>query len=499
MKCIELLKTRVLSFGFELIGTLFAILFIILIPAVVKAEVVTDGTTGPATALSGPAYRIGDDIGSRAGNNLFHSFERFSLLEQESATFTGPNDIANVISRVTGGSVSTIDGLLRSEVGTADFYFINPAGVVFGPHAQVDVPAAFHVSTAYELRFADGSVFSATNPAASTLSAEAPESFGYLGTRVASLVVNGSKLEFAPESSVSLSGGNASVQGDAAGAARISVPGGELRISAVGNKAGAVPLTGELHPGAGSLQVTQAVIETSGDGGGELRVGAGSATLTNATLAADNTGSTDAAGGLDIAVAGALEVNASRIQSNAFGSGAAGGVRVQATDLSISQQGADTLTGLFSEVEPGAIGNSGGVDVNLDGTLTMRGAVGIDASSYGGGSAGDVTVRANMVDMDGEGAVVSYRNSDFYCGIESEVGKESSGKGGNVTVDVANRFSLINNACISSATNGAGDAGGVKIESGSLLIDGKETEAGITSQANELRRQNPVVFYNISL
>jgi filamentous hemagglutinin family protein len=134
----------------------FCVCFFLLKPSVASSGISTDGTIGPAANLSGPDYQITHELGSLSGKNLFHSFDTFSIANGESATFTGPDEIANVISRVTGGAVSSIDGLLRSEVGTADFYFINPAGVVFGENAQVDVPAAFHVSTADELRFEDG-------------------------------------------------------------------------------------------------------------------------------------------------------------------------------------------------------------------------------------------------------------------------------------------------------------------------------------------------------
>ena len=54
----------------------------------------------------------------------------------ESATFSGPDAIRNVISRVTGGDPSDINGTLRSTIQGADFYFLNPAGVMFGPNAR---------------------------------------------------------------------------------------------------------------------------------------------------------------------------------------------------------------------------------------------------------------------------------------------------------------------------------------------------------------------------
>jgi large exoprotein involved in heme utilization and adhesion len=89
------------------------------------AEVVTDGSLGgpkgPVGSGTVPGagtttYHITDTIGKRAGQNLFHSFDKFNVLTNESATFTGPGDIRNIVSRVTGGTSSWIDGTLRSTV-----------------------------------------------------------------------------------------------------------------------------------------------------------------------------------------------------------------------------------------------------------------------------------------------------------------------------------------------------------------------------------------------
>ena len=52
---------------------------------------------------------------------------------------------------MSGSSATQINGLLAlnpAKGGAPSFFFINPAGVTFGAGAQVDVPAAFHVSTA---------------------------------------------------------------------------------------------------------------------------------------------------------------------------------------------------------------------------------------------------------------------------------------------------------------------------------------------------------------
>jgi large exoprotein involved in heme utilization and adhesion len=72
----------------------------------VQAQIVTDGTVGPKVSLSGGEIKIGAELGSRRGDNLFHSFEKFGIATGQTATFTGPNTIRNVISRVTGGEVS---------------------------------------------------------------------------------------------------------------------------------------------------------------------------------------------------------------------------------------------------------------------------------------------------------------------------------------------------------------------------------------------------------
>jgi large exoprotein involved in heme utilization and adhesion len=82
--------------------------------ALTKAEVTLDGTLGPAGSLAGPNFVVPDTVGQTVGPNLFHSFGLFNINTGESATFTGPAAIDNIISRVTGGP-SFIDGLLSSK------------------------------------------------------------------------------------------------------------------------------------------------------------------------------------------------------------------------------------------------------------------------------------------------------------------------------------------------------------------------------------------------
>src|ERR1700722_9181882 len=61
-----------------------------------------DGRLSPAQTLIGPNYAIGASLGRQVGGNLFHSFGVFGLNQGETATFSGPSNVNNVIGRVTG-------------------------------------------------------------------------------------------------------------------------------------------------------------------------------------------------------------------------------------------------------------------------------------------------------------------------------------------------------------------------------------------------------------
>ena len=86
--------------------------------------------------------------GTQASSNLFHSFEQFNLEQQQTANFIAAPNTDSIIGQVIGGSASTIDGLLQVTGSNADLYLINPAGLIFGPNARLDLGGSFTATTA---------------------------------------------------------------------------------------------------------------------------------------------------------------------------------------------------------------------------------------------------------------------------------------------------------------------------------------------------------------
>ena len=163
------------------------------------AEITQDGSlVGTAGQNVLPSingtYQLDESQGQLNGTNLLFSFENFNVLTGENAHFSANNPITNVISRVTGGTASTIDGTISSSIVGADVWLINPSGLVFGENAQINVLGSFHASTANNLIFDDDSVLSTDIEASPNLSIASPVSFGFLAESTSKLTVNGSQF-----------------------------------------------------------------------------------------------------------------------------------------------------------------------------------------------------------------------------------------------------------------------------------------------------------------
>ena len=103
------------------------------------AQVISDGTTSTIVNPNGNNFTILNGIVK--GTNLFHSFSNFSVPTGGSANFDLVNtpNITTIFSRVTGGNVSNIDGLIRTlnSSNPLSLFLMNPAGIVFGQNASL--------------------------------------------------------------------------------------------------------------------------------------------------------------------------------------------------------------------------------------------------------------------------------------------------------------------------------------------------------------------------
>ncbi|MBE9101354.1 CHAT domain-containing protein [Vacuolonema iberomarrocanum] len=115
-----------------------------------------DDGTGTRVRVEGDRHRITGGQTSDDGSNLFHSFEEFGLTAEEIAVFRSGGDVENILGRITGGDASYIDGLLRVLGSDANLFLINPAGIVFGENARLDLGGSFTATTATGIGFENG-------------------------------------------------------------------------------------------------------------------------------------------------------------------------------------------------------------------------------------------------------------------------------------------------------------------------------------------------------
>ena len=487
----------------------------------VCAEVITDGTLGQQINLPGPDFQIEANLGQQHGGNLFHSFQNFNLNSLESTTFSGPNNIQNVISRVTGGNPSNIDGVIRSTIPNSDMYFLNPYGIMFGPNAELDVQGSFHASTADNLTLGTNGQFAIRQPEKSLLTVASPSSFGFLTDTPAAITLQDSILSVAEGNTLSLIGGDLNMNGELLAingvipvfsknfTTQLEAPNGRINIVSIASKGEIIPTDLGLNISAGTTGgnfiMDHSKIATSGIGGGDIFIRANQLKLINSDITGDTIG--EQKGGIIDIRANNLMLdgaeNYSYISSSSFGDGHAGLVNLFAKQLTLTNGIAVFTIGIgsgnagsisvkatnefnflgkfipdvfmSSTFMSSTFGTGQGGSINIEaGRLTLTGGTAIGSGTFGPTKSGDITVKVkDTLTISGSDDIGIM--SGIYASTQPLILVDSNyntGDAGNIELE-ADEINLLNGGQINSATEGLGNAGTINIKTNKLTASGR--------------------------
>ncbi|OKH58808.1 two-partner secretion domain-containing protein [Scytonema sp. HK-05] len=491
----------------------------------IAAQVVPDNTLPKAeqTQVTGnPNFQI--DGGARRGGNLFHSFQQFSVPTGGSAFFNNAADVQNILTRVTGGSISNIDGLIRAN-GTANLFLLNPNGILFGPSASLNIGGSFVATTANALGFPNGEVFSsdAKSPLPSQLLTVNPNALFFNQLTQKPIIVqsrfdervfnessfNGTGLHVPPGQNLLLVGG--AIQLDSGEpfiptsppgqpilsflftpSARKNVqpdggwlisPGSYVELGAVGG-VGTVGLSTASPDWQLTIPdgVPRADISFSNGSGIDVRGASGSIrllaqnidikrSLLQIGIPYDSRLPDTQTGDIDLNATGSITLSRSRLGNGLFGVGTIGSINLSAGDL-VSLDIAD----VSNVVRETGVGNAGSINITT-GSLSLTDA-GLSSVTYGQGNTGSVNINARDT--------VSFKSTYIFNRSETGVGNVGGinittgslsitnvsylmsdtlgqGNAGSVNINARDTVSLTNKSGLRSSTFGQGNAGSVNI------------------------------------
>ncbi len=194
---------------------------------VVAQTIVPGGDTGTQVIRNGDRLDIQGGALSGDGSNLFHTFEQFNVPTGETANFLSAPQIQNILGQVVGGNASIINGILQVTGSNANLFLLNPAGIVFGPNATLNVPGAFTATTANGVGFNGGWFGGTTNDYQALVGSPNSFIFATSATSQPGVVFNAGNLAVGDRQSLNLIGGMTVNTGS------LSAPGGQITIAAV--------------------------------------------------------------------------------------------------------------------------------------------------------------------------------------------------------------------------------------------------------------------------
>ncbi len=462
----------------------------------VNSVVTTQGNTSNITG------------GTRAGRNLFHSFREFSVFTGSTAYFNNASDIQNIISRVTGGSSSNIGGVIKAN-GVANLFLINPNGIMFGPHASLNIGGSFLASTASSLKFADGTQFGATAPTTPPLlSIEVPLGLQF-GQNPGSIVVQGTGydlsaqgpifspiirgssstgLQVLPGLTLALVGGDVDIEGGT-----LTAEQGRIELGSVGGN-GQVSLSPipqgfslgyQGVQGFRDIQLSQqALLDASG--GGSIQVQGNRVSLADGSNILIQNQGVEQAGSISVNAAQSLEMSGTNpdgtITTGLYSETLGGG---RGADIAISTHQLVLQDGASIETTSRSTGKAGNATVNAADSVQLIGFppinpavnTSIAALAFSSGDAGDITVSTGrLVGLNG-GQISS--------------GTFGTGHGGNVmvnaldSVELTGQTSIFSPSGLNAVTLIAGDGGNVIVTTPRLVVrDGANVNSSTLATGN---------------
>ncbi|MGJ5630033.1 filamentous hemagglutinin N-terminal domain-containing protein [Nostoc sp. CALU 1950] len=449
------------------------------------AQITQDGTLPTNSQVTPQGNITIIQGGTRAGNNLFHSFEQFSVPTGITAHFQNPTDIQNIISRVTGKSISNIDGILKAD-STANLFLINPNGIIFGNNASLQIGGSFVASTASSLNFADGTRFSATDPQTTpllTVSVPTGLQFGATAAPIrnqSQANPNGARnpvgLQVQPDQTLALVGGDITLEGG-----NLTAISGRIELGSV-----AANSLVSLNPtnqgwvlGYKDVQNFQNIQL--------IRRSVNGSDIPSQVDASNRDGS-----GGNIQVQGntiELKGYLVRLRTQVTGAKDGGDLTINAKKL-IVRDGAAVSTITRGQ------GNGGKLTVNASESVEVIGSFtdpntksitssGLFSSTVVAGKAGDITINTGRLRIQDGGqvatdSIASSQNSQLIPG---------TGAGGDLIVNASESVELIGTSTsnlnvisgLFASTNTSGNAGKVTITTGKLIIQDR-AEVTVSSQ-----------------
>ncbi|MEA5495822.1 two-partner secretion domain-containing protein, partial [Limnoraphis robusta] len=428
-----------------------------------QAQIIPDNTLGSENSVVTPNVNIRGinsdriDGGAVRGSNLFHSFQEFNIREGRGAYFSNPDNIINILTRVTGGNISEILGTL-GVLGNANLFLINPAGIVFGPNARLDVGGSFFATTADGVLFENGFEFAASNPEAPPLltinmplGLNIRENPGAIVNQTLPQLV---RLDESPlrndagflipqglnvpqNQTLALVGGDVLFDGGFAisPGSRIQLGGlsepGIIELTNVGANGNTPILQFPDNIQRGNVALTnESQINVRADGGGDVNINA-----RNVEISGDSVIRVGIDEGL-----GFLEAKTGDININA--------------QENILLTGAESS--ITNRINLGGTGRSGNINITAN-SLSINGGAFISTSLFGQGNAGNINVKAASVEVSGTSP-----DGEFSSGFFANVNEAGEGNGGKVEINTGNLL-LSEGSQISTSTFGQGNAGSVSI------------------------------------